>query len=351
MHDKTGNPVNNAILQLFDEQRHRGLQGFGLATVYPDNVVNIVRKTTEEGILKYLVKHENNIMLFHHRNPTSTVNVKRAAHPFSTKDTFGDNQYILIHNGHITNSRAMKKEHEEKFGIEYQSVLQDGTFNDSESLLWDLALVLEGHKDSLEVYGGIAFICMKVVKGELERIYFGRNSNPLKMVRDKDTLRLSSEGTGDDIEKDTLYNFNFKSNRLTHRYFKIKEWYTSYNWEETKQRYTGQPQNYTYLHEEDDDIIGYDDYGMPIYYFDRIPLVERDKVKKDANALVTEYMKINNNNVERVYWCIEADYDVLWTYYSDNDPETRHDMYVLEEAMSIVNLMEDGQELVLPLGA
>lgn len=180
----------------------------------------MVKEANEEQILKWLVKYDSNMILFHHRRPTSTVNVKRAAHPFSTKDYFGDNQYILVHNGHVSNAYELQEEHE-KLGIQYQSILQDGTFNDSEALAWDFALTIEGKQDELEAYGGIAFICLKLHKGKPERLYFGRNHNPLNLKRDKNSISLSSEGEGEMIEPQVLYNYHYASNRLTNRRFAI----------------------------------------------------------------------------------------------------------------------------------
>lgn len=221
-HDMDGNPVNNAIMQQFDEQRSRGTEGFGL---FDGQEKNLVKAAKENKILKWLCRYESNLVLFHHRRPTSTINVKRAAHPFSTRAFFGDDQYILVHNGHISNARDMKEKHEE-LGIKYQSQLNDGTFNDSEALAWDMALVLEGQKEHLESRGAIAFVCMKLHKGELDRLYFGRNSNPLNMKRYKNYIALSSEGEGDPIVRDTLYNYNYKLNRLTTKVFNIPQYVT-----------------------------------------------------------------------------------------------------------------------------
>jgi hypothetical protein len=156
----------------------------------------------------------------HHRFPTSTVNVRRAAHPFTTKAHFGNHEYVLVHNGHIANAAELKEEHE-KLGIGYYSVLDDGTFNDSEALLWDFARYIEGQQDKLVAYGGIAFICMKLVDGALDKLYFGRNTNPLNMDRSKYGLILSSEGPGEEIAADTLHTYNYALKRLTKRELKI----------------------------------------------------------------------------------------------------------------------------------
>lgn len=220
VHDFDGKPVNNKVLNIFDAQRSRGTQGFGL---FDGQEKNMVHASKEDRILKWLVKYDSNLILFHHRYPTSTVNVKKAAHPFSTKDHFGDTQYILVHNGHIGNASELRTAHE-KMGIKYHSKLGDKTFNDSEALCWDLALTLEGKQSSLEAYGGVAFVCLKLVKGELEKMYFGRNGNPLKLKRDEHGISLSSEGEGEMVEMHQLYTYNYKLNRLTTKSFNIAQW-------------------------------------------------------------------------------------------------------------------------------
>lgn len=220
-HNFDGSPVNNDILQQFDLQRHRGLEGFGL---FDGQEMHMVHAAKEDRILRWLVKYDSNLILFHHRNPTSTINIKRTAHPFTTHKYFGDTQYILVHNGHINNSKILRTEHE-KLGIKYQSKLHDGTFNDSESLLWDFALTMEGKQDRLYASGGIAFICLKIVKGKLDKMYFGRNVSPLNLFRDKDGIRLSSEGKGEPIDPHMLYTYNYALNRLTTRFFDVPPHY------------------------------------------------------------------------------------------------------------------------------
>ena len=227
-----GTPVNNAVMQQFDQQRTRGTEGFGLF-----NGKHLVHAAKEDRILNWLVKEKNEseLIMFHHRRPTSTINVRKAAHPFSTKKYFGKNQYILVHNGYIGNDDELKAEHE-KLGIKYQTILDDGTFNDSEALLWDVALYLEGKQPELKAYGGIAFTCMKLVGGKLDKLYFARNSNPLNMARDKSGIMLSSEGEGEPIAQNTLHTWNYALKRLTKRKLEINSWkpYDKSEWENDK---------------------------------------------------------------------------------------------------------------------
>lgn len=204
-------PVNRQVIEQYEKQKTRGRQGFG---VFDGNFEHLIRKTKEEDILKWLHKYKSTEILFHHRFPTSTDNIQNACHPFSTKDHFKTN-YILIHNGHITNAQMLKGEHAE-LGIEYYSTQSDGRFNDSEALLWDLALYLEGKQESLESYGNIAFICI-AIKGGKKKLYFGRNVNPLFMRSNKKGVFLASVygSATNQVTPHSLYTFDFESKNLT----------------------------------------------------------------------------------------------------------------------------------------
>ena len=224
-------------------------------------------------------KHHSDFVMFHHRWPTSTANVRRAAHPFSTGDYFGDTKYVLVHNGHVGNSYALKDNHE-KLGITYTSELEDGSFNDSESLLWDVALTLEGKQEKLEAYGGIAFVAAKVVGGEITHLYFAKNAGrPLNLHRQKEGLLLSSEGPGEEIDDNKLYTYNYQLNRLTSRYLRVpayKPYTKDSNYEYT---YYGVPKpvnNVCYSRSDDpynlegEEGIDYfwDSRGQRVYYAD-----------------------------------------------------------------------------------
>lgn len=334
-------------MQVFDEQRHRGTQGFGL---FDGQEMNMVHASKEDKILKWLVRYPTNLLMFHHRQPTSTVNVKRAAHPFSTKDYFGNKQYILVHNGHINNSRTLYNEHWE-MEIDYQSELQDGTFNDSESLLWDFALTIEGHQDKMKATGRIAFVCMQIIDGKLERLYFGRNLNPLNMFRDKNGIALSSEGPGEPIEPDTLYHFHYGSKRLFHKPFELPTGYTSTRYDRplltaptyTDSNYLGDYDGYptygnnwgnyqpsttpskasydydtktqTYLLTDDDDEL--ETYNAP---------------QSEVDKRVAEYLTGAKGHYEMAYWTAEDDYEELQDY-NDGHAEIAKELRLLEQVM------------------
>lgn len=210
----TGLPVNQKIIDRYEKQKDRGMNGFGFY-IPPTN--QLTHNTRESRIKNLLKRTDATEVLFHHRFPTSTLNVRNGCHPFSTKDTF-KNQYIMVHNGVLWNEDELQEEHE-KLGIKYVSEMKDGSFNDSEALLYDIALTLEGKQEALQAYGSIAFVVIeRNKKGKPVNVHFGRNlGNPLKMTFNKKELTLASEGAGDDIKPHFLYTFNYKSKKITQK--------------------------------------------------------------------------------------------------------------------------------------
>jgi hypothetical protein len=158
-------------------------------------------------------------VLYHHRMPTSTENVENACHPFSTGQFF-ERRYVLAHNGVIRNAYELKTAHQ-ALGIEYGSVQPDGKFNDSEALLWDIALYLEGRQDKLNAQGSIAFIVIEHDRsGRARKLHFARNSSPLHLQLSDTRLALASEAKWNDntdaeeIMSNFLHTFTYSSRTL-----------------------------------------------------------------------------------------------------------------------------------------
>lgn len=208
-----GKPVNKTILKRYIFQRDRGTDGFGFYT--PEN--NRLTHNPREGRILSLLRREKKAteILFHHRMPTSTMNVRNACHPFSTKEYFKYN-YVGVHNGVLWNERELKAGHEQR-GIDYVSEQEDGSFNDSEALIYDLASYIEGKVPMVTAEGSIAFIVIqRTHEGEPVAVYFGRNSgNPLMMKKTKHSFTLSSEGKGENIDVNTMYCYNYKTGVIT----------------------------------------------------------------------------------------------------------------------------------------
>lgn len=279
----TDKPINGFIMNQFEAQKTRGQQGFG---VFDKECGRLVRNPQQGSIMRWLENHPAKTLLFHHRLPTSTDNVKNACHPFSTQDKF-DTNYILVHNGHIGNSRTLKSAHE-KLGIEYYSTQKDGRFNDSEALLWDVALYLEGEQDELKAYGGIAFICMAIPKDKRKstKLYFARNSNPLNLSFDTEALLLSSEGKGEPIPANTLHEYNYRTKQLKSMEFEISGYtpYVSGKWNNKQSTYRGTvthpvttPKNSYW--DDDEDFSSFTEY-------DSYEAWQTAQTKKKADSLI-----------------------------------------------------------------
>lgn len=222
-HNLRGKNVVPKLLRRYSQQRSRGHEGFG---VYLPERDTLIHHPKEGRMLKTLRRIDSSIVLFHHRQPTSTDNVRNACHPFSTKDFF-DTNYVLVHNGWLTNEDELKEEHK-KLGIKYVSNQPNKEFNDSEALLWDVALYLEGKQSELKAKGKIAFICY-ATNGEDRKLYFARNVSPLILNRGKQNLTLASEGEGEDIEPNRLYTYNYKTNRLTSKALTVPDYVSTYS--------------------------------------------------------------------------------------------------------------------------
>ena len=217
--DFNDKPVVNTIIKRYKDQRGRGSQGFGFFVPQKNRLTH---NTKEGRILNLLQREVGSEILFHHRYPTSTGNVRNACHPFSTKDVF-ENNYVIVHNGVLRNEHELKRDHE-KLGIKYISEQDDGRFNDSEAMAYDVASYLEGKQDSIKSSGSIAFIAIRLDKsGKPRALFFGRNSSSstLKMKKTENSLTLSSEGEGTMIEADQLYCFVYDTKELSKRYCKI----------------------------------------------------------------------------------------------------------------------------------
>jgi hypothetical protein len=211
-----GSDVIRDAIWRYQAQRTRGTEGFGF---YLPSFNELVHSPSEDRILTLLRSYEAPEVLYHHRRPTSTANVENACHPFNTGDFF-DKRYVLIHNGMVHNAATLKAEHE-RMGIEYSSMQPDAKFNDSEALLWDVALYLEGQQSKLTAEGSIAFIIIEHdVNDRARKLHFARNSSPLYIQIDDKRLALASEAkwkeneSAEMIMSNFLYSFTYSSRTL-----------------------------------------------------------------------------------------------------------------------------------------
>ncbi len=213
-------PICGKILTAFEVQKFKGRNGFGFVGVYK-NRIETKRFTEEKEALKYLSNVKASEILFHHRIPTSTDNTVETNHPIIARSGFYKHNYYLVHNGMLWNDDRLKKEHE-KLGIKY-STIDGNKFNDSEALLHELALIIEGKKESKDfgADGTLAFIIIQTDKNNNEvALYYGRNNNsPLtKTEVPKVLMSLRSIGGREKVQPNILFRYDYVSKETTEKY-------------------------------------------------------------------------------------------------------------------------------------
>lgn len=217
-------PVNSIIELVYEFQKTRGTDGYGFTEVFGDRI-STKRFKDEKDALAELKKSQSSEILFHHRQPTSTENDVKSNHPIITTSEVYKYNYYFIHNGCITNDEYLKKEHE-KLGIKYNTTVED-KFNDSESLMHELILVIEGIKkpEEFEAIGSMAFIMLQTDKNnKAVSLCYGRWNNPLTLFQLEDSLTIRSVGgSGNEISENILYKFDYITRKTTEQPIKFGE--------------------------------------------------------------------------------------------------------------------------------
>ena len=218
--------------KMYLEQKSRGTQGYG-CVIADRNKINKVYRAQYEAGMETIKGSRGNMVLFHHRTPTSTPNLEECTHPILVSHESLEYDYYVIHNGVINNADKLKTKYEGmgfvyttevittrsyKIGKKRYEDREEIEFNDTESLAIDLALAIESDSKTLESEGSIAFTALQVDKitGDVRYVYFGRNiKNPLKMVWNTQELVLSSMGEGTDVTPHTLYRYDPRNKRMS----------------------------------------------------------------------------------------------------------------------------------------
>jgi predicted glutamine amidotransferase len=219
-----GQPARDMVKQQFNKQRSRGFNGFGF--VATAGTPKLCRRTDEKDIMRELKKTDAPEILFHHRYPTSTANVRNACHPFKIKGIKSKHWYYVVHNGIIQNDDELKEKHD-KLSLKYKSVQEDERFNDSEALAHEIMLYLEGEQEALEARGSVAFICQEFDEHSrpLNLHYCRNGGNPLRIKYHKgSSIQIASELNGKEIEQDVHYTYNYATDSFSEKPLDIKRW-------------------------------------------------------------------------------------------------------------------------------
>jgi len=202
-------------------------------------VISFYRSKDENNIKERLLENDitnSDILMFHHRIPTSSPNTPLSNHPIPINSKSLDFKYFLIHNGSILNCDNLREKHE-KLNIHYNTEIEvkdrweetiSKQYNDSEALGIELALLVERKKETLDVRGDIACFLLQMTKNNkpLNLIFF-RNGNPINFYRNQAGIFFSSEGKGEELKKNRLFILNLSSYKLTSVDFKILSFTTA----------------------------------------------------------------------------------------------------------------------------
>lgn len=215
-HKKELGKVNDVVVNIYEDQHSRGSQGFGIVGIDGNMKTHLMRATESAKFMFDLHKKDFNMMIAHHRMPTSTPNKLSQTHPIFVSNEILPSDFLVIHNGVIRNGEKLNKEHEElgfKYTTEYQKSEKWITWNDTEVVAIEMALFISGIRKKIMAEGSAALIALEVEKktGKLKMVHFGRNdTNPLKLAASRKKIILSSEGPGSDVKPEMLYSFDPK---------------------------------------------------------------------------------------------------------------------------------------------
>lgn len=208
-------PANGWAIDQYEDQHSRGEKGFGIIGWKVGGKVEVLRATESAKFMYDLHSKPWQMMIVHHRWPTSTPNKLDQTHPLFVSHGSLKFDYLVVHNGVIRNEDKLRKTHVDELGFTYRTeIIGDKTlkFNDSESFAIEVARFVERQSEEIGTEGSAAFIAVQLEKtgknaGKPIMLYFGRNEgNPLCMGKSRGKLHLSSEGEGDLIKPFILYS-------------------------------------------------------------------------------------------------------------------------------------------------
>ena len=179
------NHIKRNIIDIYHNQQYRGKSGFGIAIKHIDGEIKRVRTKFEHEIFKEPLWDEiekDDLVLFHHRIPTSSPNLPSCNHPL----TNSTQSLYLIHNGIITGyDDLVNREFESKIKV-------DGTpkfgwknydeFTDSELCVhrMDDLLLKNDMIDSVKILGEENyFSAFLMLQSDEHKIFFTSNSADL----------------------------------------------------------------------------------------------------------------------------------------------------------------------------
>lgn len=219
------------VYDLYSKQKARGQSGFGYIAIQDGKIVNLQRAMSEEQIKKTIFNETAEIILFHHRYPTSTPNTLGTAHPIFVSNDELEYDYLVMHNGVISNHAELYKKHKE-LGYVYNTEYQEQTFlkypvsgevefyeygdtkyNDSESLAIEIARFFEAKDSEINANGAAAVLGVALEKGTdtVVDVFYGQNYGRSLGRQDKKGWILIASEHGKEVEQMKFFHINPKT--------------------------------------------------------------------------------------------------------------------------------------------
>jgi predicted glutamine amidotransferase len=214
--------VNDLIVNQYQDQHTRGQRGFGIIRIDKKGNIELDRACEPTKFLIDLYMKESEMIIAHHRTPTSTDNKIDQTHPMYVSNKILKHDYYVMHNGMLSNDIELHKLHDEfnfKYTTEYTENSHYGInstkqrWNDSEALAIELALFIEKKIKVIRTDNSAAFVILQVNKKTniAERVFFGKNGgSDLNISKVKGQMMISSEGAGDEVVANILWCFKIE---------------------------------------------------------------------------------------------------------------------------------------------
>lgn len=245
------NQLTKMLWLIYQQQKSRGTQGFGLAISNNQGHLERIRTETETGIFgawnKGIFEKMNKkgtFVLFHHRTPTCTENKPKFNHPF-----FNEKQNIaLIHNGWVSNDE-----------VQYNELIKEGHIFESyiekekEFDITDTEIILHRYEEEGEIEHKLKHIYDKclgmlgimLIDTEKDRLVIYKQNAPIIQSENENLLIFSSEyhESLNDIEIKQTKEIGYNEYCIIDRKGKIETGKTaedikpSYDWKAYSQPY------------------------------------------------------------------------------------------------------------------
>ena len=175
--------ANRFIIEQYENQYGRGSEGFGIIRIDEKQKIEIDRACEPAKFLLDLYMKKSSMIIAHHRRPTSTKNRLPQTHPIVVSNKQLKKDYLIIHNGIISNDEELHKKHE-LLGFKYttdcieEEYVEKLKWNDSESLAIELALFIENKIKKIRIDNNAAYIILQLNKKtqKAEKELFEKNS-------------------------------------------------------------------------------------------------------------------------------------------------------------------------------